>query len=252
MAAHVTGAPNPPLLSLKERKLHFWRESNKKLKRFTNKTLQECKSAKTSEWWTLGVRRTFEGSTHVNSHDHCHCHAYEVDWIASKTACARSNSSSWNHLDDQTSKAPSRVQDGMKAKERGHLRLIYLTCISTKIRHAPTYLSDIYFCKDKTRSGLFIWHWVEAVSGRCNSTRLHFAPLSAILTHLKVQQMGHTKQIYVQLCVAKFVLWEKGLYDCIYGECLQKMEGGKKMRWGKILDRGVGADAVGKALLWRK
>ena len=44
----------------------------------------------------------------------------------------------WNQLDQsfdpETSKAPSRAQDGMKAKEGGHLSLIYLTFISAKIR----------------------------------------------------------------------------------------------------------------------
>ena len=66
----------------------------------------------------------------------------------------------------------------MKAKERGHLSLIYLTFILAKIRHVLAYLSDI--------------QWRLGVSGRCNSTQL-CAPQSVILTDLKVQKMAINK-----------------------------------------------------------
>ena len=77
----------------------------------------------------------------------------------------------YQSFDPQTSKAPSWVQDGMKAKERGHLSLIYLTFILAKIRHVLAYLSDI--------------QWRLGVSGRCNSTRL--------CAQLKVQSLHTSK-----------------------------------------------------------
>ena len=83
----------------------------------------------------------------------------------------------------------------MKAKERGHLSLIYLTFISAKIRHVQ--LIYLTFISRKIRH--ILAYLSDIQSRRCLADAIQLAPQSAILTHLKVQQIAINNQTKFEL-----------------------------------------------------
>ena len=116
VAVHVTGAPKPPLLSLKQREL---------LSRYSETKL--CKSAKEQTerivYWSQVCwhHRLFFGQDQHN-------HSFDLQTLG------------WD-----------------ESKREEAWSLIYLTFISTKIRHVPAYLSDIVRQMQFTHLELQCW-----------------------------------------------------------------------------------------------